>query len=243
MTKQLLNGKFAPMSYQIGFIETDCARAVEFYSRWQAELHSSRGVTIEQKPIMGELERALGALVPLTSVERRRHLFVPTNSAWTAYFDNGYRGPDVVSTMSYLAKNLRCRTLKVVNVPDTGEGKAKGRGRYGALELQMYGPTDQPGLNTLRTIHLSNQGDKWEFVQTGTPFDFERTEQYAARKIRDRFSLETLVEYVGALGLQPFEQSFYLPATKSEAILIEKLGPHNPNMKEFSLEEVRALYV
>lgn len=51
-----------------------------------------------------DLEQTFRRLLPRTTPIRMRKLFIGTNSDWTAYFDNGRRGPDPVSTCMVLAK-------------------------------------------------------------------------------------------------------------------------------------------
>lgn len=85
-------------------------------------------------PVSGTLEQALSALLPLTDEERRRHLFMPTRSPWTAYIDNGWHGTDAASAMAYMARTLGCRGMRVVAVPHTLRGD---KGRYGAVMFMM----------------------------------------------------------------------------------------------------------
>jgi hypothetical protein len=199
---------------------------------------------VKCKDVSGRLEEVLRALAPLTSIERRRFLFVPTDGPWTAFFDNGYRGADPESVLSHMAMQLKCRGVKVIAIPDTREGEFKGaHGRYGNFELQVYGAERTHFLNYVRTIQLSNQGEKWVFTQTGTPFSFEDEGQYKARKVKDRFSFQLLGQYARALGLRPFDESFYLPTEHPSAVLIEKVGPANPKMEEFTIGDARRLLV
>jgi hypothetical protein len=46
---------------------------------------------------------------------------------------------------------------------------------------------------------------------------FEQTDRYLARKIRDRFTSETLAAYAAELGLRPFDEDFY----SDRGVLIE----------------------
>jgi hypothetical protein len=241
--KLLFDDRWAPITSQIGFLETDCTRTVQTFYEWQTELQKERGVTLVMQPVSGPLENALKALLPLTSVERRRALFVPTASSWTAYFDNGHQGTDAFPPMSYLAQRLGCRGLKVMAVPDSKEGTTKpGRGRYGAITMELYGPQKTDWLNFIRAISLTNQGSKWEFVSTGTPFPFEDTARYQTRNVKQRFSFELLAEYLRALGVMAFEENFYMPTERPTALLVERIGPANKNLKEFTLAEVQSKF-
>jgi hypothetical protein len=180
----------------------------------------------------------LMALPPLTSVEARRFLFVPTKSKWTAFFDNGHHGTDATTPMAYLARTLGCRALRVVAVPHQEPRQENGRwrGRYGAIIFDLFGPKATNYSNTIRSIALMNDGGKWIFEERGDRLPFENAETYRAGRVRDRFPFELLARYLKELGLEPFNEQFY----GSQAVLVEKLGPCATAMKEYSLAEVRA---
>jgi len=237
----LLEDRWAPVTSTMGFLELGAEQAAQAFATWQRELMTPRGITVEVLPVSGTLEQVLSRLLPLTSGERqRRYLFIPTRSAWTAYVENGWTGTDAASPMSYMARRLSIRCLRVVAVPHTLRGD---RGRYGAVMLEVYGP-EQPGKisNTVRALAAANDGGRWVFEQSGEPFPFEQVEQYQARRVRDRFTFEMLKDYLRHLGLAPFEEDFYLPPG-SCAWLIQKTGPFNTVLREYTLEEARAAHV
>jgi hypothetical protein len=232
----LLDDRWAPVTSEMGFLEIDAERAARAFAAWQGGLAAPRGITVDVHPVSGTLEQALSSLLPLTTPERRRHLFLPTRSAWTAYVDNARRGTDAMSAMGYMARTVGCRGLRVVAVPHTYRN---GEGRYGSMMLEVYGPHRTHWLNYLRTIYASNDGGRWVFGQSGEPFPFERLEQYQARRVRDRFTFDMLREYLHHLGLSPFEEDFYLPHG-APAWLVEKTGPVAPTHKDYTLAQARA---
>ena len=235
LNQLLLEDRWAPITSDMGFLESDAKRAAQALSSWQGGLLASEGVTVEVRPVAGSLEQVLSALLPLTDGEKQRHLFIPTRSAWTAYFDNGYRGTDAVSAMSYLAQMLGCRGMRVGTVPHT---LRKDKGRYGIIALEVYGPRQTEWLNYLRTLYAMNDGGRWVFGQSGEPFPFEKLERYQARKVRDRFTFDMLEEYLHHLGLSPFREDFYLPQG-APAWLVEKTGPVISAQKEYTLAQAR----
>lgn len=237
----LFNDRLAPITSTIGFLETPLAVGVEAFLRWQRSIHEPLGISFTQRPILGGLEPALLALLPLTSILRQRHLFLPTASPWIAFFDNGHQGTDAFSPMSYLAEQTGCRGMRVTAIPDTVQGEFKGsRGRYGGLVLEVYGPDRTEFLNYVRSIALVNDGGRWVFEQSGSPFPFEDVERYAAPRRKERFTFGMLERYLQAMGLSPFDEAFYLPDPGDAAILIEKHGPQPAAIREFSLAEARA---
>ncbi|HYO51850.1 hypothetical protein [Archangium sp.] len=231
----LLEDRWAPVTSEMGFLETDAEHSARAFAEWQAGLHAPRGIAVEVRPVPGSLEQALSALLPLTSPEVRRHLFMPTRSPWTAYVENTRGGTDAASAMRYMARTLGCRGLRVVAVPNTYR---KGEGRYGAVMLEVYGPHRTHWLNYVRAVGASNDGGRWVFDQSGEPFPFEKLEQYQARRVRDRFTFDMLKEYLRHLGLSPFEEDFYLPQG-APAWLVEKTGPVVPSHKEYTLAQAR----
>ncbi len=236
----LLDGRLAPITSTIGFLEAPAAEAAAAFLDWYRGIHEPLGRRLTERRVGGGLEPALLSLLPLVSVLRTKHLFVPTASPWCAFFDNGHRGTDAFSVMSWLAQRLGCRGRRVTAVPDTIEGEYKGaRGEYGAVVLEVYGPERTHFLNYQRSIGAVHDGDRWSFDAGGTPFPFEETERYRARRVRDRFTFDMLERYLRKLGLSAFDEDFYLPGPGAEAVLIEQTGARPAGAREFGLEELR----
>ncbi len=231
----LLEERWAPVTSELGFLETNAERAARAYAAWQEGLLASRGIAVGVSPVTGSLEQTLSTLLPLNDAERRRHLFIPTRSPWTAYIDNGWQGTDAASAMSYMAETLGCRGMRVVAVPHT---LRQDKGRHGAVMFELYGPRQTDWLNYLRTIYAMNDGGRWVFGQSGEPFPFEKLEQYQARKVRDRFTFDMLKEYLHHLGLSPFQEDFYLPRG-DPAWFVGKTGPVVPTLKDYTLAQAR----
>jgi hypothetical protein len=229
----LLNDRWAPVTSEMGFLEADAEHAARAFAAWQGGLLAPRGISVEVHPVAGPLEQALSTLLPLTSPEPRRHLFMPTRTAWTAYVENARWGTDAMSAMRYMTRTLGCRSLRVVAVPHTFR---ENKGRYGAMALAMYGPHQVH--NYVRAVSALNDGGRWVFDQSGEPFPFEKLEQYQERRVRDRFTFDMLKEYLRHLGLSPFEEDFYLPQG-APAWLVEKTGPVAPTHKEYTLAQAR----
>lgn len=236
----LFNNKLAPITSTIGFLEVPPTVAVEAFVEWQKSIYEPQGTSVNRRQVQGGLHEVLLELLPLTSVLPLRHLFVPTASGWCAYFDNGHRGTDAASAMSYLARRIQCRGLRVTAVPDTIEGEFNSaRGQYGAVVLEIYGPHQTDFLNYVRSISVVNDGGRWVFDQSGAPFAFEDTEQYTLRKVKDRFTFNLLERYLHELGLAPFDEAFYLPdRDTAAATLVEKKGEVPASLKEYGLAEL-----
>ena len=73
----LLQNRLSPITDGFGFLQCGLREAVDAYLTWQTPIQSARFVTLEQSALKGSLEEALLGLLPLTSVERRRFVFIP----------------------------------------------------------------------------------------------------------------------------------------------------------------------
>ncbi len=227
---EILGGAFAPVTWEIGFLEASAEVAADAFCRWQAPIHANRGVRLDTRSLQGPFAEMLCALSPLTSIEPRRYLFLPTRSEWTAYFDNGHQGPDVPAHVSYLAGALGCRGVRAVAVPDRRElGETAG-----AVMLEIYGPRPLDFLNYERSISVANDGRRWRFEEFGERFPFEDSNRYEAPKVRDRFTTRMLGRYLLALGgIRVFDDDFY--ESRAEAIVVGKHGPTAPGLTEHPL--------
>ena len=236
MNGLLLDDRWAPVTSEVGFLETDAERAAQAFARWQSGLVEPRGMRMEMRPVTGSLEHVLSSLLPLSGPEGLRQLFIPTRGRWAAYIENGWTGTDATTAVSYMAEVLGCRGLRVVAVPHTHR-KGKG-GRYGAVMLDVFGSTPTLGINYLRALGASNDGGRWVFDESGQPFAFEQVEKYQEKRVKDRFTFDMLRDYLRHLGLSPFEEDFYLPRG-APAWMVERTGPVLPTQRDYTLAEAR----
>ena len=226
--KELYSGKFAPITDTIGFLQCDAKRAVAAFLDWQNDIQSTRGVSLSASCIAGDFPSAIKALLPLTSVERRRYLFAPTDSNWTVFLDNGHKGTDAFSHLSYLAERLACNAVRMTYVSEGREDS------YPATIFKIYGPYKTDFLNIVRSISCAVDGGRWVFSAEGEVQPFENVERYSERSIKNRFTGEMLEAYLSQLGIRAFEEGFYMPSNM-QAVLAEKEGPIAPSAREFEL--------
>ena len=241
--KLLLGDRLAPLTTSMGFIQGDCVSVANKFIEWRKELkrrdHFIRKIT--HRKVSGNLEGVLRSLLPFKMISATRYLFVPTNGEWTAFFDNRYRGTDPTA-ISYLPELLQSRSVWVVAKPHTLQSIGTSwRGRQGALIIEVSGHEQREWLNLIRKIRLENDMGKWHFETFGEPFAFEETQRYQAKRVRDRFDFDLLKQYLAELGLFPFEEMFYLPPSKSNAILVKTRTKKMWKNKNVSFEEARRL--
>lgn len=237
--RMLFDDKMAPITHSCGFIEGDIEQLVRAFVSWQCQIWRGSEVPIDHVTLDCDLRRALLSLVPLVDTVPRRYLFVPTTSNWVCFFDNIVFGTDAFPPMSYLAEALRVRALRVVARPEYRcAGSRRVIGPYPAVILEIYGPQKAEFLNYVRSICATNDGGKWTFCANGAVQDFEETDRYSARRVKERFTIEMLDRYLRALGVSMFDEHFYLPAGKfSSLVRVERPRPSKES--EFSLDDAR----
>lgn len=237
--KLLLNDEFAPITRQIGFLQADHQAIASAFLGWMAE-GIRKDEVHHQRPVEGSIRDVLSSLLPLSD-HRRRFVMVPTASSWTAYFDNGWKGTDSMSWVSYMsAKRLMCRGVRIVAQPKTlrGEGKDE-QGSMGSLIFEVFGPEKPDWFSVIRSIGVINYWGRWKFETGGTPLPFEKSEHYQAKRVRDRFPEALFHEYLAALDLYPFDEDFYTPPDKPPAILNERALFPNEQENLYSLDDMR----
>ena len=192
----LLDDRYAPITDSIGFLETDFRQVVAADQRWRASLGGYAG-----RPIGGVLSALLDALLPLTGPQRRS-VWVQTSGRWTAYFDNFVNGTDAFPPISYLCQQIGCRGVTI--------GCRAGTGKRGAsASFGLYGPQPTDFLNYVRTVAAVEDMGRWEWSANGAVQPFEEVAQYLQRRVRDRLTRDMLDRYATALGIRPFDESFY----------------------------------
>jgi len=243
MVMLLLGDRFAPITSSIALLNTDIELVVERFVEWMQaiELKYGRKVEVRSRSFSGLLPDALTQLLPLTSVEIRRHLFVSTSANWTAYFNNAWRGTDTGSYMHYMPQVLQCKGVQLTAIPDTIQDYGNTfNARWGATILGFHSHQSTGLLNLDRLIQLIHEPSGWNFRQLGIPYKFENLQAYERRIIQSRFTLEMLRSYLLELGLTPFQEEFYTISDDQPALLVEKIGETNPSLVEYSLAKARS---
>ena len=227
----LLGRDLAPLTREIGFIETDAGTiSADFVEHRNAVLKRASFSSAEVRGI--DLRELICRLSPLTDGSTSRYLFVPTQGRWTAFFDNRVDGTDG-AVLSHYAERLRCRAVRASHVPDDAEAGEQS----GAVILEVFGPEPTDFLNYERSIVLANDGGRWVFEQSGDPYPFENVDAYAARRLRDRFTPELLDSYLRELGISMFDEGFYAPG--KTAILVEDHGRRDREWKDYEVPGCR----
>jgi hypothetical protein len=227
---QLLGGKYRPITNTLGFLECSAERAAQTFWEWRDKTYSRNGriLRIERVTTDG-LAAMLELLLPLRTWEDR-WLFIETNSAWCAFVENGFRGVDSGPMISLGRYRCKCRSIRATSIP-TGMPAAG----YPACILEVVMPTPDEAGNIQRSVCAMDDGGRWIFETTGTPYSFEITERYDAPRKRDRFTHEMLVDYLRHFGIDAFDEAFYRSNNGCTAYLVHIEGPPLPGNEEHPL--------
>ena|ERR1051326_1473077 len=229
LLKTLLNNKFAPLTYQVGFLEATLENALGAFLKWQSEIGTKVGRQPRHKQFIGSLQHGLARLEPLTTPPTKV-LLMETCSRWTAFFDNGLQMSDPESPVGHLCTIIPCRGVVVHCAPDRSHTADRDAIRiYGIVSFRMFTPHATSWLNQERGVVAMNDGGSWLFSANGAEQPFEEPARYRARRVVERFTDEMLGCYCKALGIEFFDEAFYGPNI-SVIDTIQKLAPGSPVM-------------
>ncbi len=233
--KLLLGGEWAPVTNRIGFVKRPLDQAAVEWRKWvQRSNHQARdgiGVTEHQ----GTLTELLSKLLPL-GYGKRWLLLETANPEWTAVMENSIRDAHFHHPLRHhLSEAKGIPTIEVKDEPKNMKRMATemARGRWGGRDLTVY---DEAGFRRSLSLYHS---EPWKFHHSGEPYGFEDVEQYSAPRPLDCFPHETLVHICRNLGLDPFEEDFYVPNGRAfiEELLFEG---KSSDEKKYTLAEARA---
>jgi hypothetical protein len=229
----LLGNRWAPVTNTLSFINAPLDEAALVWHEWNQTRvpDKSDALMIEAT---GTLEEQFARLLPLGSGSK--HLFLETlNPDWTAAVTDSASGSDLSSLLYFeYAKKRGIHFVIVDEIPHSLDKKSypEHRGRYGARKIMVMGSEEYGSF-----VSLVND-DKWVFDRDGTAFaDFEETAAYKSFRTTDRFTHDMLVNYCQKLGLDPFNEDFYV--SNGRGILLD-FRHHHPDTKTFTLAEARA---
>ena len=156
------------------------------------------------RPANAHLLDALSLLLPFES-PWSRILLAPCGD-WTAAVNNGMYGGDPSAPAPAISRALNVQCVVACAVPRYGPGHEQ-------TQLEVLGPEGEPPLMHVRTLSATATDGRWEWFESGSPFAFEATERYTARRKRERFDRELLLDYLEHLDVPARSDTAYGPAT------------------------------
>ncbi|WP_157362225.1 hypothetical protein [Haloechinothrix halophila] len=180
-----------PATREVGFFETEARNA----SQWIASI-GNRSWHLLPSATLVDLIREVPSAADMRDFARR-DLLIPLGS-WSALINNSVAGTDVGGLPGVAAEYHGYRGIRAVS---------SRLSEHPATMLEVYEPGIGAPLNRRRLIYAMSDRGRWSFDTEGEPFDFEETENYSKRRIRDRFTPEMLERYLIALGVPMLESA------------------------------------
>ena len=201
----LFDGRLEPLTYSIGFLSAPperVARAARWvYFRWP---DAWRRVAV----LDCGLEEALLQLQPLEGFLHPRVLVASTAlNGWSAVFNGRIHGLGGRGLSVRLSRALRVPGYFVAAAPPASDPEHF----PGFRQFYVLGP--QTGRDHVRAVWVGEEEDvgRWHFGTDGEVQPYEDVEAYRRRRHTDRLTEQMLVDYAAAVGLRPWEDSFYRP--------------------------------
>ena len=190
-----------PFTDPIWFIKAPFERVVTETTEWLNGL-GGRSFTRLREPLPSMLHH----LEPWAMPSWKQLVVSTSADQWTAVFSQG----SDIGTANVVGARLDCLNIRTSHQPHiTRDRKIVS---YGSTALWIHS-----GARHVRSIQASYQS-RWLWTLFGDPQPFENLDSYTAKKIPDRFTLESLNEYCHALGIERDNSGFY----ESEGLLIEE---------------------
>jgi hypothetical protein len=216
--RTLLEERYAPATSSVGFFEAPLGVVADAFESWSRDLPQFS--TVSREELSGDLASTLETLSPLCRRGYTKDLCV-AHGTWTAFFSNGVRGSDPGPPLRHIGRTLRCRTVLAQTVPHTMHLESSGTpGRQGAVQFYLRDPV----MDTERGLSVTFDGSRGTFAQIGDPLSFESVDDYAARKIWDRFNSARLEQLCAGLGIQLFDPAAYGRAVRFDLTTVKDWG-------------------
>jgi hypothetical protein len=207
--RALLDNKYAPITFDLGFAECEFDRFSKALEKAQEKNYTRFGIQSASHRFNASLPAALSKLDPLAS-PADTYLLIETSSRWTAVFCNGFDPRNLLDPLSDVLSTLECYGLEIVLVPDRSGTTAKNAIRtHGNLSFtfQRWGrfhPTAR-----IRHLAMRRHSQEWEFTAEGTAQAFEHPKNHQNQVDANRLTPEIIEEYCAALDIRPFDSAFY----------------------------------
>jgi hypothetical protein len=218
----LPNSSLEPLAATLAFIRAPLARVRDVLLHdWGTAIQAER---IEHH-LTGDLDTLVRSLDPMKT-PWDRVLAIETGTPWLAVTDNQIGYSDVGSYMPFVAERLRADLCLATATAKSGCSFSYSRAHDTGVWVEGW-----------RVVYALLER-RWEFFQSGTPFPFEETSRYAARRIRDRLTPEMMDRYLRALAIPRLDDSRG-PLT---GWVMELAWTHGDGPRTLTVAEAKALY-
>jgi hypothetical protein len=208
--------KYAPVTTKFTVLRTGLDRVYNFWIEWHRRNWEVNGFKLEIQHFEGALSNKLDAMLPL---DNKQILLTETKDGRLAIFENSSVGSGSTDA-NYLANSFKLEKINFTFVHDGMAGKLK---RIGSTQFYWvdYDSEVVNGWRYTRSRYIAaHKESRWEWDEHGTPFPWEETEAYSAKRIKDRLTPEMVERYAKHMGIDLFDPDYY-----SGRGVIVRLGP------------------
>lgn len=196
--------KYVPVTTGFSIVGARLDEVVDHWITWQRGIWEMNGFKMPVQHIDGPLSDKLDALLPLDSWAR---LMTQTRDGRIAIFAN-FGQYDGSSDAPYLANYFKRDVLRVA-MTKSRKWRDTNLTESTQFGWQDYGTkTDHWVGHKFRGISATKE-DRWTWHEGGTPFPWEETEAYTAKRIKDRFTPEMLERYAKHMGVDLLDPEYY----------------------------------
>lgn len=200
----LIEGRYGLITSTIGFFKADAQSVAREFGDWQARCLGRTFDIQSQLHAFASFSDVVAILSPLSSSYADKWLFLPVGNGWTAMFSNDIGGLDS-TPIGTIAVNL-CATMGIrMTLADRRNKHVKWPGRI----VEVFEPQAPGPFHHKRVIACSNDGGRWTFHATGSPYPFENAADYDESLKSKRFSTESLIRFLKNLGLDVEQEKFW----------------------------------
>lgn len=200
----LSNGKYSPITGTIGFVEGYPIDVANAFLGWQAPLFAktTSALAIEEQDSIS-FSDAMSQLSTLAT-HASNWIFMSAGVRYTAMFSNCSQGLDPSPIWPLAVKRCRKRGFRITAVSSEHRGK-----KYPARIVEVFSPDCSNPFNIERSIYCANDGGKWKFGSSGTPYSFEDHTKYEITPIMERFTISDLWKFMSHFQIDGDLESFY----------------------------------
>ena len=186
-SNSLPNGVLGRTTSTVGFFHTD----IDSFANWVAERFGDGWSETEVGT--GSVSSLIHESIGVEPTSMRSKVLVVAAQDWSVMFTDGPLGTDTGLVPQRAAQHLGVTGIRATS-------SEPGPKTFSASILEIYDPNvETPHL--LRALAAAHNGYTWSFDDYGEPFDFENTDAYQQRRIRDRFTRDMLLQYLRELGV------------------------------------------
>jgi len=206
------------MFERVGAIKAPLEDVVKAFIDWKEPQVIKSGNSLKNARVKGSLEDVFIALQPLDYP--LKEVFIPAQNGYTFFTDN--RPTAESGRIRIISKSLNLPVYQI-----WAHYKVEGKqvnGWGGGMFDYTLADGSYRAINLMKDI-------SWKFYEVGEPLPFEEFERYNEKLARNRFTPDMLERYCQQVGIDFFNEDFYMPSG-SEAIIIETVRPVRPRLPD-----------